>query len=504
MSETDNPLMDDEAPPDIRPAGRDVELFNEPTFRALRALALVPDDFANSGWDFSGFRHGGGKGGSMMAFVEDKFIIKERHFACWFSEVNLVQELSAGDHKSLLHIAPLYGEHVISGDTLLSPIFLHFRDIATGKFFFAMRNSIGQGPFKACYDLKGCADDKLLEKEGAILSRAACGSFSPWEQRYTLDATLRMRRDTAFLVGHNLMDYSFLVAIKDCDATNEDWVLKPYQLDLSVYVSIIDFLQATIPPKDYGHRFLTHFSRCILAADDEDESEDVFPGAAADEAGFAVMLSWAPQAPVDSWSEQARILQKLIEFQKVRALTNLTQEGVDALATLPPLGPDFWRQRELDMWVRKLGFSTSLSHGKLTIDREDSEDIYIRVSKCWTDASLVSLKLMAALLSLEAAIHVCTLPPADTAAVDAEAAPGQTTWAGQRLLSAFAALRRLAFGVHAASIELTDEQEIRMACSVQINGIISSFLAVSQYISDANVACPAPQDAVVGASQVLA
>ncbi|CAJ1434330.1 unnamed protein product [Effrenium voratum] len=323
--------MDDEAPPDIRPAGRDVELFNEPTFRALRALALVPDDFANSGWDFSGFRHGGGKGGSMMAFVEDKFIIKE---------------LSAGDHKSLLHIAPLYGEHVISGDTLLSPIFLHFRDIATGKFFFAMRNSIGQGPFKACYDLKGCADDKLLEKEGERIHAVhkRIWNVGMWlgkwnwsserkryyagkkeaqsmqiaimpEQRASLIAA--MRRDTAFLVGHNLMDYSFLVAIKDCDATNEDWVLKPYQLrtpegDLSVYVSIIDFLQvwtngkkvarvvkaaecnkATIPPKDYGHRFLTHFSRCILAADDEggvervpatgDESEDVFPGAAADE-----------------------------------------------------------------------------------------------------------------------------------------------------------------------------------------------------------------------------
>lgn len=55
----------------------------------------------------------GGKGGSMMAFVEDKFIIKERHFACWFSEVNLVQELSAGDHKSLLHIAPLYGRSLV-------------------------------------------------------------------------------------------------------------------------------------------------------------------------------------------------------------------------------------------------------------------------------------------------------------------------------------------------------------------------------------------------------
>ena len=30
-----------------------------------------------------------------------------------------------------------------------------------------------------------------------------------------------------------------------------------------------DVSEATIPPKDYGHRFLTHFSRCILAADDE-------------------------------------------------------------------------------------------------------------------------------------------------------------------------------------------------------------------------------------------
>merc|ERR1712039_784614 len=31
---------------------------------------------------------------------------------------------------------------------------------------FAMRNGVGSGPFKELYDLKGCADDKLLEVDG--------------------------------------------------------------------------------------------------------------------------------------------------------------------------------------------------------------------------------------------------------------------------------------------------------------------------------------------------
>ena len=61
--------------------------------------------------------------------------------------------------------------------------------------------------------------------------------------------------------------------------------------------------------------------------------------------------------------------------------------------------------------------------------------------------------------------HSQPLPLPLTVAYERKNSAGQTTWAGQRLLSAFAALRRLAFGVHAASIELTDEQEIRMAPS---------------------------------------
>eukprot|EP00435_Cladocopium_sp_Y103_P026637 s3619_g6.t1 len=214
----------------IHPAGRNVELFNEMVFSALRSMASVPDDFINDGWDFSTFQHGGGKGGSMMAFVEDKFIIKE---------------LSPGDHKSLLELAPAYGRHVNRGiTTLLSPIYLHFRDEESGKFYFAMKNTIGRGPFKACYDLKGCADDKLMEKSGekvkAVHKRIWnvgmwCGQRNWTEERKRyyagklearsvqigllreqrqnlLDA---LKRDTDFLAGHKLMDYSFLVAIKE-------------------------------------------------------------------------------------------------------------------------------------------------------------------------------------------------------------------------------------------------------------------------------------------------
>eukprot|EP00434_Breviolum_minutum_P017177 symbB.v1.2.015163.t1/scaffold1126.1/size136452/4 len=233
----------------IRPAGRNVELFNEMVFSALRSMASIPDvrlsvgaymlqltavvageDFVNDGWDFASFQHGGGKGGSMMAFVEDKFIVKE---------------LSAGDHKSLLQFAPSYGRHACRGyKTLLSPIYLHFRDEESGKYYFAMKNTIGRGPFKACYDLKGCADDKLMEVNGekvkAVHKRIWnvgmwCGQRN-WtderkryyagklearsiqiglleeQRRSLLDA---LKRDTDFLAGHKLMDYSFLVAIKE-------------------------------------------------------------------------------------------------------------------------------------------------------------------------------------------------------------------------------------------------------------------------------------------------
>ena len=103
-------------------------------------------------------------------------------------------------------------------------------------------------------------------------------------------------------------------------------------------------------------------------------------------------------------------------FQKVRLLSNLTdaemkRHGIDVVA-LPPLGPLFQRQKETEMIARNLGFKKTFSwqHGTLTITEETSKDMFIRVSSCMCDAVLASLKFMSALLSLEAAIHVCNLP----------------------------------------------------------------------------------------------
>jgi len=294
----------------IRPAGRAVELFNENVFSELRSRAGIPDDFLNTGWDFANFQHGGGKGGSMMAFVEDKFIVKE---------------LSAGDHKPLLSLAPSYGDHVRTGDTLLSPIYLHFRDMASDRYLFAMRNSIGKSPFKACYDLKGCADDKLIEKEGERIKAVHkriwkigmwCGQVNWTDERkryYAGKVEARriqvelqpqqrssfislLKRDTDFLAGHNLMDYSLLIATKEIPCGEESpspSALKPYRCagpngkDLLVYMSLIDFLQvwttgkrvarcikvcecnkATIPPKAYANRMLTHFTHQVVEAQD--------------------------------------------------------------------------------------------------------------------------------------------------------------------------------------------------------------------------------------------
>ncbi|CAJ1342494.1 unnamed protein product [Effrenium voratum] len=212
---------------EIRPAGREVELFNDHCFRLLRQKAQLSDGFINEGWSMASLAGGGGKGGTLMAKVGN-FIVKE---------------LSAGDHKTLLQVTDSFGEHLRAGPSLLSPIFLHFRDKETKRCFFAMRNCVGKGPFQALYDLKGCADDKLLEKDGipvtAVHKRiwnvpmwCSC-TWSQDRRRYyegKLEARqvdiplpaeqreaflLALRRDVSWLAGQNLMDYSLLVAIKE-------------------------------------------------------------------------------------------------------------------------------------------------------------------------------------------------------------------------------------------------------------------------------------------------
>lgn len=197
-------------------------------------------------------------------------------------------------------ITSSYGEHVTSGPTLLSPIYAHFRDLKTERFFFAMRNGVGDGPFTSLYDLKGCADDKLLEKDGKPVKAVhkRIWNVNMWmgkmfwsEDRkeyyngkveargITLFMTQEqkaafvecMRRDTEFLERLNLMDYSLLIAYKNSTAGGggspsgpsgpcaKNQMQMPMRgldesgAEIALYVSIIDFLQRYTTGKKVAH-----------------------------------------------------------------------------------------------------------------------------------------------------------------------------------------------------------------------------------------------------------
>lgn len=268
-----------------QPGGQDAELFHEEIFGELRAAAGVPVDFLNDGWSLDKLASGGGKGGTLMARLGTEYIVKE---------------LSPGDHNTLLDITASYGEHARGGPTLLSPIYAHFRDLTTGRFFFAMRNGVGDGPFTRLYDLKGCADDKMLEKDGKPIKavhkriwnvRMWVGKLFWSDDRkeyYNGKVTARgisllmteaqkaifiecMRRDTEWLEELNLMDYSLLIAYKSPAAggdsspsqpsgtcTESQLMMPMLGLDesgaeIALYVSIIDFLQRYTTGKKVAH-----------------------------------------------------------------------------------------------------------------------------------------------------------------------------------------------------------------------------------------------------------
>lgn len=180
----------------------------------------------------------------------------------------------------------------------------------------------------------------------------------------------------------------------------------------------------------------------------------------------------------------------------MRLLSNLSEEELRKnqvdVTSLPAIGPAFWQQKETSLIARNLGFSSSLKGGTLTITRESSKDIFVRVSKCLSDVSLVCLKMMSALLSLEASIHVCNLPTPEAASAP-RAKEFERVWLGNRRLAEGdnRTGRRLAFNVPSASTA-ANVVEAKMSCASQINGIISSFFAVSQYVSDSIYTCPPP------------
>ena len=103
----------------VKVGEHDMPTFNDEQFAKIREHYGVPADFIDSSFSFAlkseggNMSEGGGKGGNLMGFTEDRcFIIKE---------------LNKTDHETLLAIAPDYAEHMCHEDgTLLCCILAHF------------------------------------------------------------------------------------------------------------------------------------------------------------------------------------------------------------------------------------------------------------------------------------------------------------------------------------------------------------------------------------------
>lgn len=263
-----------------------VEVFNDDAFSRLRFRDSIPHDFLSDASSVGRFRSGGGKGGDLLAISTCRQYI--------------IKQLNLGDHESLLKVAKSYVDRVVDRTSLLCPMYLHFRECKSGRFFVVMLNMLaGRSNWSGLYDLKGCADDKTLELngqpvevvhkrvwnvhmwcgkcmwsqkrmtyyQGKVAARNLTIFVSPIQRIGLLD---RLKLDTSWLAENNLMDYSLLVGI--CRISRESFETDPelmfalrsgaegeltrpiMQRDgkdhvLLIYVGIIDFLQQWTFPK---------------------------------------------------------------------------------------------------------------------------------------------------------------------------------------------------------------------------------------------------------------
>jgi len=209
--------------------GKKVTPHNEKFWRRLRERDGIDHDFLADPQYIGDFKSGGGKGGDLMAFTRD----------CAY----IIKEVGKGDHEALLRVTASYFERVKDGSSLLCIMYLHYTD-ESEKSYMVMKNILRHArPWQGLYDLKGCDDDKTLEKNGQKINvvhkriwhmHMWCGSCTWTDDRMTyfqgkvaaralqilLTAgqrariTRRLKLDTDWLAEEGLMDYSLLVGIK--------------------------------------------------------------------------------------------------------------------------------------------------------------------------------------------------------------------------------------------------------------------------------------------------
>ena len=239
----------------------------------------------------------------------------------------LVKQLSGDDQASLQEYGPGYCERVTAsqGDSLLARLFFHFKRVKDGKFYVVMSSIFpaGMSP-DTVWDLKGCADDKLVREHGKSVAQVhkrwfmlhwfvseCTGSWMlpPERKKYkegktrarTEKFTLEhkdlsalmdaVRHDVNWLRNCELMDYSLMLGVlhREC---NPDGTLPAFPLGgagmasqplvfvqgmraTAYYVGIIDFLQGWT-----GSKQCAHFVKLLFAPK---PISTVEPGAYADQ-----------------------------------------------------------------------------------------------------------------------------------------------------------------------------------------------------------------------------
>jgi len=209
--------------------GKKVTPHNDKFWRKLRERDGIDHDFLADPQYIGAFKSGGGKGGDLMAFTTD----------CAY----IIKEVGKGDHEALLRVTPSYFERVKDGSSILCTMYLHYTD-ESDHSYMVMRNILRHArPWQGLYDLKGCDDDKTLERNGqkiAVVHKRIwhvhmwCGNCTWTDDRMTyyqgkvaarsLQILLtpaqkariskHLKLDTDWLAEEGLMDYSLLVGTK--------------------------------------------------------------------------------------------------------------------------------------------------------------------------------------------------------------------------------------------------------------------------------------------------
>jgi len=264
----------------------EIRLFNDKSFKKVRDLAGLNDDFLIE-FNFDTLKAGGGKGGDLMAFTSDgNFLVKE------------VKDV---DQVSLEKYAKAYADHMSRGEgSLLCQFYKHFQRVSNSTNFVVMNNFLPSSALKKRggregvpgangelvrgwdlkFDLKGCMDDKTQEKAGKDIVEVHKRFFKFWmfccpccdsdeRQEYAqgkMDAraakfhctqaqqkaiSTMIKADAAWIAKYNMMDHSLMVGIASHPKSKVDAMIKEGKSIIGLNYKDSIFPQSVLPDQPY-------------------------------------------------------------------------------------------------------------------------------------------------------------------------------------------------------------------------------------------------------------